>query len=450
MSEHASGTRPAATAAAPTYAAPSPLAPAGPIVVAVGGSHGAESALALAPLLAATANAAVHLIAVAEPPVTLDPYAGLLAYPADRSSWIAGARADVARQLARADLEGAGWPVEVAVGNPARRIAAYADATGARLIVLGREPHHRIGTRYSSRLALRLLRLAPVPVLSVMPSAPVLPRHVVVGVDFSPYSAHAARLALAFSAPDALVELVHVHERPLATPTIVAMGTILASVDGERDDAARRPEAWRGFRAALGDTGDRTVETIVLEGDPQYALLDHVRAVRPDLVATGTHGRGFLDRLVLGSVAESLLQHAPCSVLCVPGSAVAHAEHRRLATEGMRTRSVPRDEWDAALADLSRSAAGRPCAVEVDRPDVGAQRLVEGMRFAGASWDRHDGAVTLAFAAQRTAPPGRDDVVLGHAVPHARVLDLMSDADDVVHAVRIADDAGQTLLTFTA
>ena len=40
-----------------------------------------------------------------------------------------------------------------------------------------------------------------------------------------------------------------------------------------------------------------------------------------DLIAIGTHGHRGFRRLLLGSVAESVIRHAPCSVL------VAHGEH---------------------------------------------------------------------------------------------------------------------------
>jgi nucleotide-binding universal stress UspA family protein len=39
-----------------------------------------------------------------------------------------------------------------------------------------------------------------------------------------------------------------------------------------------------------------------------------------DLVVTGTRGRGGMTRLVLGSVARSVLHHAHCSVLIAHGA----------------------------------------------------------------------------------------------------------------------------------
>lgn len=417
-----------------------------PILAAVGGRG--ESPLAFAALLAGASGVGVRVVSAVEPPVPLDPYMGAMSPSLDAAPWMREARAAVERELARAGVADAGWPVDVVVGEPSRRLAAHARETDARLVLLGRPRHGRTRTRYASGLALRLLRLAPVPVLSVAPSLAALPRRVVVGVDFSPYSAHAARVALAVAAPDAAVHLVHVRPRE---------GAPLRFTDSTEPpyDEAAVAEAWSRFHAAVGDVGGRRVETATIVGDPTRALADHVRDAEADLVATGTHGRGFLDRLVLGSVAESLLQHAPCSVLCVPGSAAARAEHRRLAIAGLRTRSVPAPEWDEALATITQAAAGRTCSVEVHHPEHGAQQLVEGLPFAGASHDRHEGPdgqegrLVLTFGIARGHGAGPRDLVLTHAVPGLTALDVVTDAEDVVHVIRAETAQGQTLVTFT-
>lgn len=421
---------------------------AAPIVVAVDGGPGGDAALSLAYRLAGATGADVRVLTAVEPPVVLDAhlgaYMGAPTFPLDGTPWLQDARAAVDVQLARAGLAEAGWPVDVLLGEPARRIAAIVRDADARVVLLGRVRHRLVTERYGSRLALRLTRLTDAPVLSVAPSLTHLPRRVVVGVDFSPYATYAARIALSLAAPDAVVHLVHVRPRydvPLQ----------LTDVSREADDyTATLPAAWSGVLAELGDPGGRQLETVTISGEPSVALVEYARQAAADLVATGTHGRGFMDRLVLGSIAESLLQHAHCSVLCVPGSAVARAEHRRRAIAGMHTTSVPRGEWDAALAEVTRAAAGRPCVVEVDHREEGAQHLVEGLPFAGASHDRHGDRLVLTFGIARGAADGPDDLVLSHAVPGVRALDVVSDARGTVHVLRMAVDDGQTLLTFTA
>ncbi|MGA7647033.1 MAG: universal stress protein, partial [Terriglobales bacterium] len=50
------------------------------------------------------------------------------------------------------------------------------------------------------------------------------------------------------------------------------------------------------------------------EGDPRGSILDEAKAWGADLIVLGSHGRHGWDRLLMGSVAESVAMHAHCSV----------------------------------------------------------------------------------------------------------------------------------------
>jgi nucleotide-binding universal stress UspA family protein len=54
-------------------------------------------------------------------------------------------------------------------------------------------------------------------------------------------------------------------------------------------------------------------------GDAREILLDEARAWGVDLIILGSHGRNRLDRLVLGSVSESVALYANCSVEVIRG-----------------------------------------------------------------------------------------------------------------------------------
>lgn len=58
-----------------------------------------------------------------------------------------------------------------------------------------------------------------------------------------------------------------------------------------------------------------------LRGEPAAEILKAAAEYPADLIVMGTHGRGGLSRLVLGSVAETVLRHAPCPVLTVRATA---------------------------------------------------------------------------------------------------------------------------------
>lgn len=58
-------------------------------------------------------------------------------------------------------------------------------------------------------------------------------------------------------------------------------------------------------------------ELVVEIGDPYEQLVALARRRNVDLIVTGTHGRSGLGHLVMGSVAEKIIRHAPCPVLVV-------------------------------------------------------------------------------------------------------------------------------------
>jgi nucleotide-binding universal stress UspA family protein len=62
-----------------------------------------------------------------------------------------------------------------------------------------------------------------------------------------------------------------------------------------------------------------TINPQAADGDPAREIL--AAAASADLIVMGTHGRSGFERLVLGSVAETVLRKAPCSLLTIPLSA---------------------------------------------------------------------------------------------------------------------------------
>lgn len=56
------------------------------------------------------------------------------------------------------------------------------------------------------------------------------------------------------------------------------------------------------------------VSTKVLGGSPKHAILDEADAFNADLIVLGSHGRGRIERFLLGSVSLAIVTHAKCSV----------------------------------------------------------------------------------------------------------------------------------------
>lgn len=58
----------------------------------------------------------------------------------------------------------------------------------------------------------------------------------------------------------------------------------------------------------------------VREGSPGPEVCASAREWGAEMIVVGTHGRGGLSRLLMGSTAEAVVRHAPCPVLVVPAS----------------------------------------------------------------------------------------------------------------------------------
>ncbi len=80
------------------------------------------------------------------------------------------------------------------------------------------------------------------------------------------------------------------------------------------NDAVAQAEAEirKGFpELAVGLT------TRVVKGSPKQAIVEEAESWGADLIIMGSHGYGFWQRALLGSVSNSVVHHAPCSVLVV-------------------------------------------------------------------------------------------------------------------------------------
>jgi nucleotide-binding universal stress UspA family protein len=58
-------------------------------------------------------------------------------------------------------------------------------------------------------------------------------------------------------------------------------------------------------------------ETDVALDYPEHFIIEQARDWKADLIVVGSHGRGFLGRLALGSVSDAIVHHAPCPVMVV-------------------------------------------------------------------------------------------------------------------------------------
>ena len=62
---------------------------------------------------------------------------------------------------------------------------------------------------------------------------------------------------------------------------------------------------------------DLGITTEVLFGSPESRIVEAAEELKPDLIVLGSHGYKAWERLLLGSVSDSVLHHVHCSVLVV-------------------------------------------------------------------------------------------------------------------------------------
>jgi nucleotide-binding universal stress UspA family protein len=142
---------------------------------------------------------------------------------------------------------------------------------------------------------------------------------VLVGVDLSPSSHEILRAAVEMAARSP-TELHMVHVMPLAPAEMLGA----SRADRELQYATQIEQA-RERLDRLAMEVPSSVERIaghLRVGSPDVEIAQLASDIGADLVVVGTHGRRGWDRLMLGSVAESLVRHAPCPVLTFRPKAV--------------------------------------------------------------------------------------------------------------------------------
>lgn len=148
-------------------------------------------------------------------------------------------------------------------------------------------------------------------------------RRILFAVDFSPASQRALCVALPLAAENAQLAIVHVAHidwryEMLETPP---------EIDFEQLDAEHKFQTWF-HRLAL----NRKFESVLVrEGPVAQAIVSVAAKSQADLLVLGTRGRGGLQKLALGSVAEEVLRIAPCPVATI-GPRTGDSAHGRPLT----------------------------------------------------------------------------------------------------------------------
>jgi universal stress protein A len=135
---------------------------------------------------------------------------------------------------------------------------------------------------------------------------------ILVPVDFSEHSETALRYALGFAAKfDAELTLVHIVEQT------VYPGDWMYPPLATSDFAVEKREQLLGKLQELSAGAKVKAKHVVRIGRAWQEVIEIAKEERSDLIVIATHGYTGLKHVLLGSVAEKIVRHAPCPVLTV-------------------------------------------------------------------------------------------------------------------------------------
>lgn len=208
--------------------------------------------------------------------------------------------------------------VRLDVGMPFDVLSALAQEVGADLLVLGsrgtEHGPHQVGT-----VASKCLRKAPADVMLVRIHLEGPFKQVLACVDLSETSAKAVRSGRWVAEQDhARLDCLFVYQSAMAL-SLDYGGFVppLPVVDSAAGDAWKKDVD--DFVVPMLRTSENLAwRTVVLERvNIREAIVEHIKDTGTDLVVVGTRGKSDLRTFFLGTTAEKVVTHAPCSILAV-------------------------------------------------------------------------------------------------------------------------------------
>jgi nucleotide-binding universal stress UspA family protein len=191
----------------------------------------------------------------------------------------------------------------------------HAAAAGSGLIVVATHGRGGLARWLLGSVSERLLRSAPCPVLVARNgSASAQPRmaHILVAVDLSEHSRRALSVAASIAERfGAKLRVLYVSAAPFYGEGAEQYSGLFERIRGQARTELDELVASSGVPTSI------LLESTIVSGTPSAEILDWARHSQPDLLVLGTHGRGGIKRLVLGSVAEATARYSQCATLVV-------------------------------------------------------------------------------------------------------------------------------------
>ena len=281
-----------------------------PVVVGVDLSEAARGAAKLGSLIAQAAGAECRLVHAAR-----DVWADLAVVQVPehvesfRRSVVENAQTQITRALSGVVPQPLLDRLVVRTGWAPAVLDDEVKDTGAELLVLGAKHHSALGRWLGGSTVQNVVRMLRTPLL-VTGAPPTAIRRVLAAVDLSYAAAPTLTVARRYS------DLFHAELRVLHAieplPVLPEAPPPPSLQDYEELlESELKEKVWPLV-------GDPAVHKLVRHGPPEQVLAAEAKAWQADLIVVGCHGKGWVDRMLLGSVTERLLQHLAAATLVVP------------------------------------------------------------------------------------------------------------------------------------
>jgi len=146
---------------------------------------------------------------------------------------------------------------------------------------------------------------------------------ILLAIDDSPYSSEAVRAVAARPWPPGTTVRVLSAVEQIPPPAAELWYDAGGDLERARQELTKRAEQLTARVAESLAASGLKAAPVVRQGDPRSVIVDEAKEWGADLIVLGSHGYTGLKRLLLGSVAQSVVSHAPCSVEVVRQKAVA-------------------------------------------------------------------------------------------------------------------------------
>jgi len=262
--------------------------------------------------LAKNYDAAIHLLHAITPIA-----AGAYEYAIDTAEVLGsmeeGSMEEMNKLVAKIKEKGIVAEPKVRIGDVYDEIKRAIAIVKPDLIVMGTHGRRGVERWFMGSTTEKLLRHSPVPLVTISAAGETSwtqPRfkRILVTTDFSDGTADA--LAYAFSVAqenESKVVLLHILHDVSMDPFSRYRDVLISGVRKQLDNLV--PAEARNWC---------DIVTRVEAGVPYRMILRTVEDERPDLLVMNIHGKGMLDRALLGSTAERVVRAASCPVMMIP------------------------------------------------------------------------------------------------------------------------------------